>query len=1297
MKAAAVTSTVPVFFKLFLLLFESQQKPQTSWGRGKEERAGPDEQAGIFSLGLFWWMNPLLRLGSRRVLQLGDLYSLHSALTCATRDAESDRNSRSVSKTLKPGKLSALILIARAAGLHAFLPVLPRLVLSGFTLAQSLLVRRILQYLSDEQQRSAPNIKYGLIGATFLVYLGIALSTSVFGYLHERALTQLRGYLIQNVYRHATKMPPKAEGDRKKVITLVTADVEGIYNGLRNAHELWVVPVQTAFAVWLAYREVGPASLCAVGLIVVSCLGVAFLSPRVVTRQQAWMKSMQARISKTSDVLSSIKGLRMAGLSSTAIPIIQEARDEELRRGGYFRLMIALSATVSLCPAILAPVIVFAAGPRLLDATKAFTTLSYLNIMTQPLGIFIQVVPIVLASLVNLQRIEEFLISPPHTDYRLLLTPGQDGRSIAARYDSNVPEGVARAVEIRDASFRWSSDSGPVLRNVSLDIPKACFAVVTGPVGSGKTTLLQAIIGETAAVDGTVVVGTHRIAYCCQVPYLPRETIRTNIIGDRDFNQDRYEQVLAATSLVTDLRQLPLGDETKLDGRGDVLSGGQKHRVALARALYQPADLLIADDVLSGLDKETESVVFQRVFGLRGLLRRRGATVIMCTNSAAHAEMAEMQIALEVDDDTGSKVSIVHRPQQEVGPVVDEDTLAESWLCETNSTEATSYGGSEKDIAADSGDEKSASRTRVVPLLSPATPEDTEPKQKQTCSDSSIWFHYFSRIGLPYFFLFVASALAFGVTTTYPTVWLEEWTSDNSKPSPAHSFGWYIGVYAALGVCCLLFSFIMGIVVLVAFVRNSGAALHKQTIRTAMSAAMSYLNQTSSGTLITHFSQDLSIIDGMLAGSLINLTSAVVITLGQAALLVVSSAWLALSFPGLAGVLFFVWKMYVPTALRLRVLDLEAKGPIVTHILSTISGLPTIRAFGWIPGEIERSHSLLDTSQKPSYLLGVTQQWLLLVVNMVMVVLAVMLVCLATLLQLGSGTIGVGLVTLITFGRNAADGIRAYTMVEIALGAIGRLKTFSESTPLETQVQAPRALDKSWPIKGALQIEAVSARYGTLTDSQLALDRLSMSVSPAEKIAICGRTGSGKSSIIMLLLGLLDPTSERVGKVAIDDVYLDQLSRDDLRNRLIVMPQDPVFLPNGTSVRRNLDPTGRASDCICQGALETVGLMLPSLSDLSTDLDTSNLRGIGCDGGLLLLDEVTSHLDDETAGKIDEVIKHEFSNYTVLAVTHRMRNIEQFSKAFVLDAGRVVEAGVVGELLAREDSYLKKLFEMDGQ
>lgn len=178
-----------------------------------------------------------------------------------------------------------------------------------------------------------------------------------------------------------------------------------------------------------------------------------------------------------------------------------------------------------------------------------------------------------------------------------------------------------------------------------------------------------------------------------------------------------------------------------------------------------------------------------------------------------------------------------------------------------------------------------------------------------------------------------------------------------------------------------------------------------------------------------------------------------------------------------------------------------------THVLSTLGGLTTIRAFGWAENEIKRNHVLLDKSQQPSYLLGVTQQWLLLVINLVMVILAVVLVCLATILHLGSGVTGVGLVTLISFGRNLADGIRAYTMLEIALGAIGRVKEFGENTPRESEPNHPVILEKYWPIKGAIEIAGVSARYGTTSTSPFALEEISMSISPGDKVAICGRTG----------------------------------------------------------------------------------------------------------------------------------------------------------------------------------------------
>lgn len=204
----------------------------------------------------------------------------------------------------------------------------------------------------------------------------------------------------------------------------------------------------------------------------------------------------------------------------------------------------------------------------------------------------------------------------------------------------------------------------------------------------------------------------------------------------------------------------------------------------------------------------------------------------------------------------------------------------------------------------------------------------------------------------------------------------------------------------------------------------------------------------------------------------------------------------------------------------------------------------------------------------------------------------------------------------------------------------------------------------------------------------------------------------------MLLLGLLDPVPESADNILIDGVRLARFPRSDLRHHLIAMPQDPVFLPSGTSVRQNLDVTGQAPDSICRGALETVGLVALLAHTLDGPLDTNALsegqKQLFClarcivkrrarkeaasgegEGGLLLLDEVTAHLDEDTADRMEGIMSREFRTFTVLAVTHRMKSIARFSRAFVLDAGRVVEVGAVGELLAREDSHLKKLFEME--
>jgi ABC-type protease/lipase transport system fused ATPase/permease subunit len=136
--------------------------------------------------------------------------------------------------------------------------------------------------------------------------------------------------------------------------------------------------------------------------------------------------------------------------------------------------------------------------------------------------------------------------------------------------------------------------------------------------------------------------------YCISA-FLSDGSLRDNIIGFSSYDERRYAEVIDATMLRFDLENLPSGDRTNIGSNGITLSGGQRQRVSLARALYLHTDLLIFDDVFSGLDADTEDQVFQRVFGTEGLLKRRKTTTLLCTHSIRHLPFADHIVALGQD------------------------------------------------------------------------------------------------------------------------------------------------------------------------------------------------------------------------------------------------------------------------------------------------------------------------------------------------------------------------------------------------------------------------------------------------------------------------------------------------------------------------------------------------------------------------------------------------------------------------------------------------------------------------
>ncbi|KAI1375326.1 ABC transporter [Hypoxylon crocopeplum] len=1287
------TATVVVEFA-FLVLESARRKRWIIWDAADHS---PEGTSSIFSLGLYSWLNQLLWRGYHETLAMRHLYPLDRIISVETLD---QRNIAGLSNESTGTSTWQLALwIVNSLPSFVLLPILPRLVLLAFTLSQPFFLQRLLSFLSSPETDTSTSS--GLIAVTVFIYSGIAVSTAFYWYYQERFQSLLRAFLISAIYRKTATVPHVGDGDTAAV-TLMGADVERIYTGLRLMHEVWACIIQIALAAWLLYRQLGLAFLAPLIIVVLGFAGSFALSRRAVRYQAAWMARVQSRIGVTSSVLANIKDLRISGMTIPATALVQHEREDEIRVGERSRMLIAISASLSQLPQAVAPALAFAFGPRVLDETRAYTALSLLALLTAPLMMVLQSIPIIAASIACLRRIKLFLIRDPRADGRHL-KPTHDLTEKTKVLDA----GQEPFISVQDGAFSWTPDH-VTLQNININLPRSSITFVVGSVAAGKSTLCRALLGEMPYTQGRVMLGSDKLGYCNQVPLLFNASIMENIVGFSSFDLIRYTEVLQATMLVEDLRSLPVGDKTVIGTKGIALSGGQRQRVSLARALYHEADILIIDDVFSGLDGFTQEQVCKSVFGPDGVLRRRGTTALVCTHSIRFLPVADHIVVLSAD-----------------GTIADQGCFSEILEDEQRSGRIGLSGTTDLITKIDNSN-LGSDKSEIQAVINRSEVHDSSTKSPPTPTpppptiDLNVYRHWLSTIGPLPLVLYLILVIGIGFFSNFPTIWLKLWSTDSVKNSPEHSFTFWIGIYALLGAGAILCVFPAGLIVLRTAVRLSGTDLHRATINTIMRSSLRFLSNTDVGKVLNLFSQDMNIMDTQLPRMVNNMCFCLSTVIGQAVVIALSSAWLALSYPFFIAILWGVQRIYLPSSKRLRILDLEAKTPLYTNFLDTLAGLPTIRAFGWFPHYLARNNALLDDSQRPSYLLAMAQQWLALKMNVLVAILAVVLVSLATQLRSEAGNVGAGLVTLITLGTTLTSIVVAYTGLETSLGAISRLKSFGEETELEKSNAGDVSPDKAWPTRGRVQMQRVEASYD---GTNKVLKGLNLIVEPGEKIALCGRTGSGKSSILALLMRLIEPLSSSEPEspdpastpIRIDELPLNTIDHAILRERIISASQDPVFLPEGTLFRASLDPWNVASDAECTAVLRDLdlagvveakgGLNAPvNGAELSTGQKQLfslaravlrrrvKLRETGIDGGLLLLDEITSSADAETERRVRILLENEFSAYTVIMVTHHREMAIACDRVIVLDAGKVVEDGKPMVLLEKVDGWFKKLF-----
>ncbi|KAK8028838.1 hypothetical protein PG991_005894 [Apiospora marii] len=1103
--------------KAAILVLEAIEKRRYILDKGYSR--SPEETSGIYSQGPFLWMNSLLGNGFRQLLKPADLFPVEECMSAAVLD---DRFRKTWQRS--------------------------------FTICQPLLLSRFLSHLQSTLEPA--NIGYGLVAAYGIVYFGMATSSAFYYNRASRMATMLRGMLVSAVYRKTIETSVAAT-DESASVTLMSTDVEAIVRAARFIHDIWADIVQVAIATWLLSRQIGPAAAAPVIVCMISLGLTLYMSPKSQGAMGAWIEKVQRRVGA-----------------------------DEIDAAAPFRLISSLSATIAQIPVLLAPVATFTffavislRTGQTFEATKVFSSLSFVILLAAPLFGTLEAIITSFSALACLERIQEYLNEPPRRDGRRInLSPPTSSQpqghapsrlsqvsqpilddvfeltDVSARPASLQQHASdSHDIQLQNASFGWIDDSNFIVNNVSFVAEESQFVLLAGPVASGKSTLLKGLLGEVPFTSGTVTLSRHKVSWCDQTPWLTNATIRKNIIGFSPYIADLYERVVHACDLNKGFAQLPDGDETVVGSKDISLSGGQKQRVALARAVYSKPQIALFDDVFSGLDDRTSNTVCKRLFDSGGgLLRSWGTTIVLATHSPCALPMADVVAMLRQDgsiEEMGTLQEVSARPEfTELFSTSDKHTVDNGMT----SNEPTTNDG-----------------TKSPPKK---LPEDDKPTDKRRqLGDHAAYGFYFSSLGVA----FVVTLLVLEVFTaffqTFSSVWLKWWT-DASAAEGNQEIGLYLGVYAALQVAGVISFFAITWFVLLKVIEKSGLEMHRRLLHAVTRAPLSLFTTEDTGSITTKFSQDLGHLDHNLPMGMLVTINSLLVCVAQAVLIASATWYLAISFPILVGVIYCLQKAFLRTSRQLRLLDLEEKAPIYTQFIETLGGLATIRAFSWGGPSTDLNHELVDRSQKPFYLLLMVQQWLVLVLDLIVAALALLVVGLAVRLRetVSIGFTGVSLVQLITFAETAKMLIQWWTSLETSIGAVSRIKQFTEDSQDENLPGENQPIPEHWPAYGSLEIRGISASYGEGGRMHKALDDITVSIKAGEKIGIVGRTGSyssGKSSLLLAIVRMLNLSA---GSIAVDGLDLATLPREELRSRLITITQDQFFLPG--TVRQNIDP-----------------------------------------------------------------------------------------------------------------------------
>ncbi|KAF5353364.1 hypothetical protein D9756_007860 [Leucocoprinus leucothites] len=1098
---------------------------------------------------------------------------------------------------------------------------------------------------------------------------------------------------------------PRAGADVGKIVNLMAGDATRISGMCSGLYFLYGAPFEIAIAGTFLYQLLGWSAFAGFIVLLVGWPLNNILARRSVRIQKGVLGARDKRMGVLNELIGAVKFIKFFAWEDRWIDRALDARGYELKWMVKARFNSVMFYFLWSCAPILVSItsfFVYVLRGNVLDISTAFTAIALFGMIRLPLNIIPAYIIQILQARVALDRIATYLdedevseqvsslkkdaSTPPSSDvnpdledglgfhdatFKWNEVPGDKKDETKGPTNGKVREPSSSSTVVGDTSPVTPSEASETssiaidftapdedrrfeLKDLNIRFPEGELTIVTGPTASGKTALLMALLGEMTAVSGRIIMRKepsqvdeqglmHSISYAAQSPWLRHQSIKDNILFGYPLDEERYDAVVEACALRPDLEMLEDGDQTEIGARGVSLSGGQKARVALARAVYARTKYVLLDDPLSAVDSHTSRFLYDHL--LQGpLLANR--TVILVTHHVELVLPGAYYLVRMLDGRIDTHGTIKDLRAQGILDNITHDAEVEA---KKEEAVVAKEGAAQAEEIAVSGDVDETEAKKDTAMKKPRKLVKDEHRE----TGSVKWRIYKSYLKASSYWTWIILGILVVVTQLLGVgekFWIRAWGEAYGKPEdtqvPPHyafrSFGameyeipmggypsshhqhsyqtlprtltlslfnvdwpdamthpyFYVGIYAAIGLGTALAN-VLSVAVQYTGALRASRLLFKQLLVTVVRATFRFHDTTPQGRMLNRFGKDIETIDSSLAGSLQAVNSSLASFF--AAILTV-----AVIFPGFLIPAFFIgfgyYELaigYLNTGRDLRRMESNSRSPIFSDFGELLEGIVTVRAFSSENRFLNNLHRKIDVTTKMWYGFWMTNRWLLLNFDALggLAVLVTTLFSIATLTN-GAGLAGVCITSAMAFTMSVYWACRFWTALELDLNSVERVVEYLDLPQEPPAVIESNRVPAYWPSSSnnasLVAVENLTIKYAPELPS--VLHDVSFTLKSGERVGLLGRTGSGKSTLAMSILRFVDPTE---GKIVVDGIDISTIGVQDLRSRITFIPQDATLF-SGT-LRDNLDPFNEHTDAECLDVLQRVQMIGKSPGSTSQD------------------------------------------------------------------------------------------------